>query len=349
MRKLLALLLCLAMLTSIWAGGGSDSTQNVDPNAEWVPDDTITIIVGMAPGGGIDTMARTIAPAMSEYLGVPVIVENMPGASSGVAADYIAKHDADGYNLFACSSSICVYPSSENSDVTYQDLDMLVMPFTTHNPAVLVNAKSGITNMDEFIEFIKSKPTTASTAGVGSTWHFPAIMLADSVGVGESITYVPYSSGKETTLAVSRGEVDWSTCGIYQESSEAILSGLVTPLAIMSDKSFDLKGYGTVPSVLDSIPELADQIALAGGWRGFAVKKGTTENIEKKLTEALLHAVNSQAFLDLLSNNGVSPDDVLSGAEAQALFEESTKVFSYMLYDLGYTYRNPEDIGVPRP
>lgn len=348
MRKLLSVLLVLiAMASLLFAGGGSDA-ESVDENAEWVPNKTITIIVGMAPGGGIDTMARTIAPAMGEYLGCQVIVENMPGASSGVAADYIARNKADGYNIFACSSSICVYPSSENSDVTYQDLDMLVMPFVTHNPAVLVNANSPIKTMEDFITYIQENPTTASTAGVGSTWHFPAIMLSDAVGA-KPVTYVPYSSGKETTLAVSRGEVDWSTCGIYQESSEAILSGLVRPLAIMSDKPFNLNGYGEVPSVLDSVPELADSISLAGGWRGFAVKKGTPKNIEEKLTEALLYAVNSEDFVNLLNNNGVSVDDVLSGDEAQALFEESTKAYSYMLYDRGYTYRDPQDVGVPRP
>ena len=107
-------------------------------DAEWKPDKPIKIIVGMKEGGGIDTMARTMAPGISEYFGVDVVVENMPGSSSGIAADYIVEQPADGYTIFACSSSICGFATTENSDVTYKNLEVLAMPFTTHNPAVLV-------------------------------------------------------------------------------------------------------------------------------------------------------------------------------------------------------------------
>ncbi|MDD4573579.1 MAG: tripartite tricarboxylate transporter substrate binding protein [Sphaerochaeta sp.] len=293
-------------------------------------------------------MARTIAPAFEEYLGVSVIVENMPGASSGVAAEYVAKQKADGYTLFACSSSMCVFSTSENSDITYKDLDMLIMPFTTHIPAVLVNAKSDMHTMEDFIAYVNNNKSTASTAGVGSTWHFPAILLADEIGASSKVSYVPYPSGKETTLAVARGEVDWSTCGIYQESYESISSGLVRPLAVLDSKPFDLKGYGLVPSVLDSIPGLDKYIDIIGGWRGFAVKKGTPDAVKAKLTEALEFAVNSESFVKLLNNNGLSTDSVLMGEDSQKLFEKSSRLFSYLLYDMGSTPRDPMKINVPR-
>lgn len=350
MKKLFAALMIVAfVMTMAFANGQTETaTTVVDTNEEWKPTKPITILVGFKAGGGIDAMARAIAPALEEYLGVSVVVENMPGASSGTAADAVMDAAADGYTIFACSSSMCVFASSENSDVTYNDMDMLIMPFTTHNPAVLVNAKSDIKTMEDFIAFLKSGNSTASTAGVGSTWHFPAILMADALGSKDSVSYVPYSSGKETTLAVSRGEVDWSACGIYQESSEAILSGLVRPLAVFNTKPFELAGYGTVPSILDYVPELESYMDVIGGWRGFAVKKGTPSNIEAKLTEALEYAVNSADFVKLLTNNGVSTDDVLVGEPAQELFEKSSRIFSYLLYDLGDTTRDPAEVNVPR-
>lgn len=373
MKKLIALLLASVLLVCVFAGCAAKQTEAQTPAAtteetkteetsaeeteqasaeetateeEWTPTGAITIVVGMKEGGGIDTMARTMATGISEYLGVDVIVENMPGSSSGLAADYIVEQPADGYKLFACSSSICGFATTENSDVTYKDLDVLCMPFTTHNPAILVNANSGITTMEEWLEWVKSTPTTASTAGVGSTWHIPAAMIANAIGA--DVTYVPYDSGKETTLAVSRGEVDWTACGIYQESSEAILSGLVTPLCVCSSTSFNLEGYGEVPSILDSIPELSEYADVLGGWRGFAVAAGTPANVEAKLTEALEYAVSTEAMQTLLSNNGVADSPVLYGADAQAMLEKTIRLYSWLLFDLGDGTRSPEDVGVPR-
>lgn len=343
MKKLLVVcLILLTVVSSIFAAGVTEETT------EQFPTKPIKVVVGFAAGGGIDAMARTLAPALEEYLGVPVIIENMPGSSSGIAAEYVAKQEADGYTLFACSSSICVFSTSENSNITYNDLDMLVMPFSTHIPAVLVNAKSNIKNMDEYIAYVKNNKTTASTAGVGSTWHFPAIMLADAINASDGVSYVPYTSGKETTLAVARGEVDWSTCGIYLESFESISSGLVRPLAVLSSNPFNLKDYGVVPSVLDSIPELAKYIDIVGGWRGFAVKKGASEAVKAKLTDALNHAINSEAFKNLLHNNGLDVDSVIKGDAAQDMFEKSSRIFSYILYDLGNTPRDPMKVNVPR-
>ena len=124
MKKWTALLLTAAMTAALLGGcanktassSGNASNSSTPPNSqsstessdssEWTPDGPITIVVGMAAGGGIDTMARTMAAGIGEYLGVDVIVENMPGSSSGLAADYVTEQPAVGYSIFACSSSI---------------------------------------------------------------------------------------------------------------------------------------------------------------------------------------------------------------------------------------------------
>lgn len=363
MKKWMSLLLAAAMVLSLLVGCGNNQTTNNgsqsnnesgnsqtdeggDQDTEWTPDGPITIVVGMAAGGGIDAMARTMATGISEYLGVDVIVENMPGSSSGLAADYIVEQPADGMKLFACSSSICGFATTENSDVTYKELDVLCMPFTTHNPAIMVNADSGITTMEQWLDSVKNNATTASTAGVGSTWHIPAALIAGTIGA--DVTYVPYDSGKETTLAVSRGEVDWTACGIYQESSEAILSGLVTPLCVCSPDPFNLEGYGEVPSILDYIPELEEYADVLGGWRGFAVPESTPDNIKAKLTEALEYAVATEDMQALLESNGVAESPVLYGDEAQEMFEKTVRIYSWLLYDLGDGTREPSEIDIPR-
>lgn len=341
MKRKVALLAAAAVLVGmvcVSAGEGA-----------WRPDRPVTVIVGMGAGGGIDAMARTMAPALAEYLGVSVVVENMPGSSSGIAAEYITKKDPDGLTIFACSSSICAFSTSENSDVTYHDLEVLAMPFTTHNLAVLVNAKSDVKTMDDFIKMIKSGDTTCSTLGVGSVFHMPAAIIASRLGILDQVTFVPYTSGKEVTLAVAKEECEWTTCGIWQESSQAILSGMVRPLALVDSKSFDFKGYGVVPPITDSLPELNDVADVLGGWRGFAVRPDTPDHIKQELTKALKFAIESAPFQKLLTDNGVIDFPILYGKDAQNLYEKSSRIYSWLLYDLGDTPRSPDKLNVPRP
>lgn len=316
---------------------------------EWKPDRPITIMVGFNPGGGIDAMARSLAPALEKVLGVSVIVENMPGSASGVAAEYVVNKDPDGLTLFGCSSSICIFSTTENSDVTYHDLEILAMPFTTHNLAVIVKADSGLDTMDDFLKYIKAEDTTASNAGIGSVFHIPAAILADILGIRDNVTHVPYNSGKETTLAVARGECDWSTSGIFAESRESIAAGMVKPLAILNAEAFELPGYGTVPSILDSVPEMKPYIDFIGGWRGFGVRADTPEHIKAALTKALEQAMKDVKFGEFLKNNGVDPKTVLDGKQSQELFEMSSRVFSWILFDLGDSPRSPDKVNVPRP
>lgn len=315
---------------------------------EWVPDKTITFVVGLNPGGGIDTMARTIQPAVSEYLGVDIIVENMVGSSTGIAAEYVMSQPADGYTIFACSSSTDLFSTTGNANITYKDMYCICMPYTTHNPVVIVNGNSGIKTIEEWYDWVSTTETTASTCGVGSTFHTPAVCIADELGFLDKITFIPYDSGQETTLAVARGEVDWSTSGVYQESSESILAGMVTPLAMCTRDPFTLDGYGTINSILDVYPQLDTFIDIMGGWRGFCVSIDTPPEIIAKLTEAFKYGVESPDFQSLLERNGVADLEVLYGDRANANIERAERIFSYLFYDLGETPYNPADSGLER-
>lgn len=326
------------------AGGNEDASSQ---DAAWVPEGPITMYVGFSAGGGIDVMCRTLAPKISEYLGVDVIVENMTGASSGVATDYLLEKPADGYSLLGTSSSMCAFSTTENSDASYNDLTMLAMPFTKPPVALLVKADSDIDTVEDFVAYIQNNDSTASTAGVGSTWHIPAAKMAEVLGCVDRVTFVPYDSGSKTALAVAQGEVDWSTCGT-QEAAEYIRSGLVKPLAMISSTAMTIPEYGEVAPIVDSIPELAEYADILGGWRGIAVDKDTPDNIKETITAALEYAISSDEFVTLLENNSLDLSQVAYGDEAQTIFEKSTRIFSWLLFDLGDGTRSPDEVNVPR-
>lgn len=337
-RVLTAILLVLALM-----GAAGAIAQE-----EWKPSQTIRIYLGFSAGGGIDAMCRTAAPAMAEYLGVDVIVENMPGASSGIATDYVHSQPADGYSILGTSSSMCAFSTTENSDASYLQLDMLAMPFVVKNTGVVVNAKLGIDTMEDFIKYVTENNTIASTAGVGSMWHIPAAKLAETLGCLDKVTFVPYDSGNKTALAVAQGEADWSAVDT-QNAGEYMKGGLCKMLCVFSSEPFEYEGFGSIPAITDFVPEIADSADILGGWRGFAVSKDTPDHIKQKLTEAFTYAVNTDQFKELLKQNNIDAEkDVVYGAEAQEIFEHSSRVSSYLLYDLGDGTRNPEDVGVLR-
>ena len=209
MKRLLIIIMIVALVaSSAFANGGTDASNS--ENGEWTPKSPITIILGFSAGGGIDVMCRTVAPFLGEYLGVDVIVQNMPGSSSGIATDYVLDQPADGQTILGTSSSMAAFSTTENSDASYLQLDMLAMPYLCRNVGVVVNSSLGIETMDEFIEYLKTHRTTASTAGVGSMWHIPAAELVSQLGCADNVTFVPYDSGSKTALAVAQGEVDWA-------------------------------------------------------------------------------------------------------------------------------------------
>lgn len=339
MKKILALVLSAMLLCSLALTAVAEE--------EWKPEGTIRIILGFSAGGGIDTMCRTAAPALAEYLGCDVIVENMPGASSGIATDYVLSEAHDGMTILGTSSSMCAFSTTESSDNSYLQLDMLAMPFVVRNTGIVVNSKLGINTIEEFIEYVTTNNTTASTAGVGSMWHIPAAELASKLGCSDKVTFVPYDSGNKTALAVAQGEVDWSAIDAIN-AGEYMRQGLCKMLAVFSTESYEDKEFGVMEPITNYVPEMADTADVIGGWRGFAVSNETPDHIKAKLTEAFRHVINTEEFKALLANNNINFADVAYSADAQHIFEMTSRISSYLLYDLGDGTRNPEDVGVLR-
>ena len=171
--------------------------------------------------------------------------------------------DADGYALLAVSSACATYAAMDNSDATYNNMDMLGV-MVLSEPAFEVPATSQIQTMDQLVELWKSgEHHTAANAGNGGLWHIPQLLAMNAVGADmANVSFVPYSSGKEDATAIAKGEVDWGVTGAFLESAEFCISGMSRALCIFSDQSYEVPDYGTLPPITDFIPQLtAEDIA----------------------------------------------------------------------------------------
>jgi tripartite-type tricarboxylate transporter receptor subunit TctC len=142
------------------------------------PNKPIRLVVGFAPGGAADYVARAISDALGKSLGQSVIVENRAGAGSSIAAENVAKSAPDGYSvLLASPSSISVNPAL-NPKLNYTPKDLVPITKVTTSPLVItVNPNIGINSVQELIARAKQTPgkINYATSGNGSApiWARP--------------------------------------------------------------------------------------------------------------------------------------------------------------------------------
>ena len=171
------------------------------------PQSPIHIVVPHDPGGVVDTSARLIQPHLQKYLGVPVVIDNMPGAGGNIGRAHVFRQPADGYTLM-----VNLQPSmSAGQIVTGAKFDSLkfthVYNITGHNyDAVAVPIGSPSKTIEDIRKASETHSLTTAGGGVGTTNYILAMLLKEKAGV--RISFVPFNSGAETALAISGGQTE---------------------------------------------------------------------------------------------------------------------------------------------
>lgn len=181
---------------------------NAPARAQEFPTKTVRILVGSAPGGGVDTFSRVIAQKLQEMWGQPVVVENKLGASASIAADFVAKSPPDGYtvvmgipNSHTIGPHVLKLPYDVLKDFTPITLVMEV-------PHVLVvNATNPVKDMKELVAVAKANPGKLNyySSGMGSTQHLAGEMFKLQAGV--DIVHVPYKGSAPAIADVLGGVI----------------------------------------------------------------------------------------------------------------------------------------------
>jgi tripartite-type tricarboxylate transporter receptor subunit TctC len=325
--------------------GAAPAAAAVAPavSEDWKPVKNITLVIGHAPGGGMDIMCRLLIPIMQQELGVTIVPQQMPGSNSAVSAEYIMREPADGYTLWGFSSGAVTFPVTGVSDLYYKDIQMLAI-VQSSNPVISVAVDSPIKTMEQFIELIKSGKSTASNSGIGGAWHVPQMMIVNAIG--GSVSYVPFDGGKGAITAAAQKEVDWAISDI-SEAKTFIIDKLVRPLCIYKTTDMEIEGYGPIPSILKWLPQLEGIIPSTNSFRGIGIKRGAPQNVIDTYLKVIKKAATSEEFINASRKLSLDPIAII-GKEAEDLTEDATKFASWTLFDLGLGDRNPADIGLSR-
>jgi tripartite-type tricarboxylate transporter receptor subunit TctC len=264
------------------------------------PTRTLKLLVGFAPGGSSDMVARLIATPLGERLGQPVVVENRAGAGGNIAAEAVAKAAPDGYTLV-------LLPSGHSSNAAMKKnlpFDAVndfawVSTVTTYPLTLSVRPDSPITSFKDFIARVKSEPNryTYTSVGVGTAMHlFGEWLMAESGGVA---THVPFRGGTAPMMELLAGRVD------------VMIDTMTTTAPLFKDKRVRVLAT-TAPagqSALPGVPSVADSFpgVVFDSWLGMAASKGTPAAIVDRLNRELRTVLDQPAVRQHLIEWGGSP------------------------------------------
>jgi tripartite-type tricarboxylate transporter receptor subunit TctC len=281
-------LLAAATLPTAWA-------------QEWVPSQPITILVGFAPGGSADQIARQLSFAAKGIIPVPVLVVNRVGAAGAIAAQATAEAKPDGYTLFVGGGSETTSVGHFKSLPYDPRKSFTSVIKVSRAPSILaVRTDSKFADMKALLAEAKSGPEKVSygSTGEGGIFHATALVLEKQGGI--KLLHVPYKGAAESMNALLAGQVD-SAFGAYEEMKPMIDAGRVRPVALFSRTR--LPALAAVPTML----ELGVPVAL-DNMKGLMGPAGLPPQVTRYLHDSFRKAMQTPAWKEYLAKSGLTED-----------------------------------------
>jgi tripartite-type tricarboxylate transporter receptor subunit TctC len=165
--------------------------------AQTYPARPVRLIVGFAPGGGVDTMARLMGQWLSERLGQPFLIENRPGAGSNIATEAVVRAPADGYTLLLVTAANAINATLYEKLSFNLSRDIAPVAGIIVVPNVMVVHPSvPAKTIPEFIAYAKANPgkINMASAGIGTGQHVTGELFKMMTGI--NMMHVPYVAGR---------------------------------------------------------------------------------------------------------------------------------------------------------
>jgi tripartite-type tricarboxylate transporter receptor subunit TctC len=237
-------------------------------------------IVGFAPGGSTDILARVVGQWLSERLGQPIVIENRPGAGSNIATETVVNAPADGYTL------LMINPAHAVNATLYQKLNYNfirdiapVAGISREANVMVVNASASATTVPEFIADAKASPgqINMASSGNGTSVHVAGELFNMMAGV--KMTHVPYRGAGPAITDLLGGQVQVMFAAM-PSAIEYIRAGRLRALAVTT---------ATRSSALPDVPTVGEFIPgyEASSWYGVGVPRNTPSDIIDRLNREI--------------------------------------------------------------
>ena len=290
------------------------------------PDRPLRWIVGYPPSGASDTFARLIASQMGPRLGQNVVVENRPGGGAVLASELVARSPADGYTWMHVDNGILTYNPALYARLPYDpDRDFTGVGFIGLFPLyVVVRLESPWQDFAQLLAASRTRAPTYGTPAVASPHHLAMELLKRRSGL--QAEHVPYRGGPAAMQDLLAGNVD---CVVIDTATGTpfIRDNRVRTLVALTDNRTRL-----APSV-PTAKELGYD-AVAYGWQGMSVSAGTAAPIVERLSQEMIHAMQSDAIAPRLRDLDIEYRP-WSPAEFQAFVGRENALWRPLIRELG--------------
>lgn len=268
--------------------------------AQSFPTKPIRFILGFAPGGSADVVARAIQPLMEKQLGQPVIIEHRTGAGGVIAVDAVAKSPPDGYVIgLAGAGALFVNPNSTEK-MPYDPLkDLAPVSLLAEIPFVLIApATFEPDSVRDLIERAKKTTLSIGHGGNNTAMHLSAQLFSDMAGINP--TLVPYRGSQPVASDVLAGHIPLG------------VTDIASAIALIQSSRIKALGVSTArrTSSLPTVPTIAES-GLPGyeavGWFGVVAPVGTPPEVVAKLNGAITAALSDSAIKQRIIAVGAEP------------------------------------------
>lgn len=279
------------------------------------PSEAIRIVVPFGPGGGPDFSVRAFQSVLQETIRQSVRVENRPGANSIIGTRAVATAAPDGHTLLGASSGFSTIEITTAKPGFDPQKDFAPVGFIARSAGYLlvVRANSPYKTMADLVAGGKKSEIFYASSGIGNTLHLIAALFAERAGV--SFKHLPFSSGPETVLALTRGEV-----GFLFSTPTAVMgliqSGELRAIGYAGNEPFP--ELPTVPLVSDFVRGFR----IAEPWTGILAPARTPEPVISTLSNAMRRAIDMPRYKALLEAGSYRPA-YSSPAEFRAFLEQN--------------------------
>lgn len=288
-------------------------------DAEAYPNRPIKLVVGFAPGGSSDTVARILAPRLADLLKQSVIIDNRPGAGGNIASDFLIKAPADGYTvMLGTVGSLAV--NQHLNKLSYNpatDMAALSMAVVFTN-ILVVSSSSKVRSLDDYIRQGKAANSALSfgSSGVGSSGHLAGELLKSAAGLNNQ--HVAYRGGAPAMNDLLGG----SLASIFSSPTDAlqfIQAGKLRAIATTGSKR--LEALPQVPTVAESgFPGFE-----AVNWYAFTAPQRTPADVVQRLNTAIVSALNDPTVVAQLRKLGLDPTPTTPEETGRFIRVESEK------------------------
>jgi tripartite-type tricarboxylate transporter receptor subunit TctC len=299
--------------------------------AQEYPTRTVTIVVPLAAGTGMDTIVRIYAEDLAKALGKPVVVENQPGAALMLALQNVSRAAPDGHTLVISTSAPMAVSPTLYKKINYNpEKDFVPIALYTKSPFVLiVNPKLGAGTMKEFIKKAQDSPAplTYGTPGTGTLLNLTMETLKRQFGF--QVSHVPYRSSHQIVTDVIGGHIS------------AAVSETGAALALIKDGKVDALGItaSTPHPQLPQVPTIAEAVGMPGfeavSWHVLLAPAATPRPIVERLHAEMNRITANPAFQKRVTEIGLMPLQPRPMAEIERYIEGERERWGGVLKQLG--------------